>query len=39
MKENLLLLKDSLEPYKIKFIDTWLQYQKIVYIGKLDYMN
>ena len=28
MKENLFLLKDVLEPYKIKFINTSLQIQK-----------
>ena len=33
MKKYLLLLKDSLKPYKIKFINTWLQY---VYNDKLD---
>ena len=32
MKENLLLLKASLEPSKIKFINTW----KILNIDKLD---
>ena len=36
MKENLSLLKDSLEPWRIKFINTWLQYQKNEYIDKLD---
>ena len=29
MKENLLLLKDLLESWIIKFINTWLQYQKM----------
>ena len=33
MKKYLLLLKDSLKPYKTKFINTWLQY---VYNDKLD---
>ena len=36
MKGNLLLLKDSLEPKKAKFINTWLQFKKNVYIDKLD---
>ena len=36
MNESLLLLKDSLEPWKIKFINPWLQIQKNVYIDKLD---
>ena len=36
MKENLLLLSDSLEPWKIKFVNTWLQYPKNVYIDKLE---
>ena len=36
MKENLLLLKDSLEPQRTKFISVWLSYQKNVYIDKLD---
>ena len=35
MKENLLLLKDSLEPWKIKFINTWSQFQK-VYVNTLN---
>ena len=35
-KENLLSLKDLLEPWKMKFISRWLQYQKNVYIAKLD---
>ena len=35
MRGNLLLLKDSLEPWKIKFINTWLQFQN-VYLDKLD---
>ena len=34
-KGGLLLLKDLLEPSKIKFINTWLQFQKIFYIDKL----
>ena len=29
MKENLLLLKDSLEPWKLKFISIQLQFQKM----------
>ena len=29
MKENLLLLKDSLEPQKIKFVNTWYEFQKM----------
>ena len=33
IKKYLLLLKDSLKPYKTKFINTWLQY---VYNDKLD---
>ena len=36
MKGNLLLLKDLLKPLKITFVNTWLQYQKNVYIDKLD---
>ena len=36
MKENLLLLKDLLEPQRTKFISIWLQYQKNVHIDKLD---
>ena len=36
MKENLLLLEDSLEPEKIKFINTYIVYYKNVYIDKLD---
>ena len=36
MRKNLLLLKDSLEHLKIKFINTWLQFSKIVYMDKLD---
>ena len=36
MKENLLLLSDSLELWKIKFVNTWLQYLKNVYIDKLE---
>ena len=36
MKENLLLLSDSLELWKIKFVNTWLQYPKNVYIDKLE---
>ena len=35
MRGNLLLLKDSLEPWEIKFINTWLQFQN-VYLDKLD---
>ena len=31
MKENLLVLRDSLEPYRIMFVNTRLQYQKCVY--------
>ena len=27
MKENLLLVKDSLELYRMKYINTWLPYQ------------
>ena len=29
MKKNIVLLKDSLEPQRTKFINTWLQYQKM----------
>ena len=36
MKENLLVLKDSLDPWKIKFISIWTQSQKNVWIDKLD---
>ena len=36
MKENLLLLSDLLELWKIKFVNTWLQYPKNVYIDKLE---
>ena len=36
MKENLLLLKDSLDPWKIKFISIWTLCQKNVWIDKLD---
>ena len=36
MKENLLLLKDLLELSKLKSTNTWLQYQKNMYIVKLD---
>ena len=39
MKENLLLPKDSLDSWKIKFINRWLQCQYIyiyIYIDKLD---
>ena len=36
MKANLLLLKNSLEPWKMKFINTWLQFRKTFYIYKLD---
>ena len=36
MKENLWLLKDLLEPWKVKFIGIWLHYQNHVYIDKLD---
>ena len=32
----MLLVKHLLEPYRIKFINTWLQYQKSMYIDKLD---
>ena len=39
MKENLLLLKDSLEPWKIKRISIWLQYEKNVYIDQLDHID
>ena len=35
MNESLLFVKNSLEPYKIKYINTWLQFQN-VYIDKLD---
>ena len=35
MKENLLLLKDSVELWKIKFINIWLEFKKNVYIDKL----
>ena len=35
-KANLLLLKDLLEPKRIKFANMWLQYQKKVYIDQLD---
>ena len=34
-KENLLLLKDLLEPQRTKFTNIWLQYQKNVYIDKM----
>ena len=36
MKENLLLLKDLLEPQITQFITIWLQYHKNVYIDKSD---
>ena len=36
MRENLLLVKDLLELWKIKLINTWFQYQKNAYIYKLD---
>ena len=35
MKENLFLLKDFLEHERLKFVNTWQQYQKM-YIDKLD---
>ena len=31
MKENLLLLKNLLEPWRIKFTNIWLQFQKCIY--------
>ena len=36
MKENLLLVEDSLEPSELNFINTLLQFQKNLYIDKLD---
>ena len=36
MNENLLLLKDSLEPQRTKFINIQIQYEKNLYIDKLD---
>ena len=36
MKENLLLLKDLLGLSRLEFTNTWPQYQKNVYIDKLD---
>ena len=36
MNENLLLLKDSLEPQRTKFINIQIQYEKKLYIDKLD---
>ena len=36
MKENLLLVKDLLEPQRKKFINTWFQYQKMFFINKVD---
>ena len=35
MKENILFSKDFLEPWRIKSNNTWLQYQKNVYMDKL----
>ena len=31
MKENLLLLKNLLEPWRIKFTNIWLQFQICIY--------
>ena len=36
MKENLLLLKDLLGLSRLELTNTWPQYQKNVYIDKLD---
>ena len=38
MKENLLLVKDSLELSKIKFINIWLQYREMP-IDKIDKLD
>ena len=35
MKENLFLPTDLFEPWKIKFIKLWLQFQKNMYFAKL----
>ena len=37
MKKNLLLLRDLLEPYKAKIINTWLQHEKIFIL--INYMT
>ena len=31
-----MFVRELLEPWRIKFINTWLQYQKNLYIDKLD---
>ena len=36
MKENLLFLRDSLGPWKTKFLSTWQLFQKNVYFDVLD---
>ena len=36
MKECLLLLKDLLEPWRIKALNIWVQSQKKVYLDILD---
>ena len=39
MEKNLLLPKDSSEPLKVKLINTWLQFQRMLKIRWCDTLN